>query len=671
VEELLITYAIYGAIALLVFFILRVISVTGSMPRLDVRIPFSEIIKREDCPAYVLQMFRERERQLEGMGFIYCYAIRSEHQEVRPNRYRYGLVYFNREKETYASLLSPAATEELVFTLVEFNTFFKNGERLATLDGRKFRIDVHIPNTIFQDSYSGSLQTQWQLHQHYLHHHPGLETRTFAETGEGFQAMVDEENRYHKDYIALLVKEGFLIKTGEDRYKEDWRKSSRSVGKSFSDVAKIVNTTRQKELSGQKINVPVEMEIENYENARHRQTIREQVSSGKVMFLGFSMMVFLVSFSLLLSFQTTLLLLAVLLVHESCHLLAMWMMDYKDWSLLFIPIPGIAAQGRDKAIPYYKQVVANFGGSAPGLLMAIMLWFMLVNGLIPFTSLGLAARVILMLLVINYFKLLPVVPMDGGKILDIILYSRSILPQTVLMVSIFLGLIVLGERYQAPMLWFLALLIPYSYNENRFRGKLLHELQNRLGNRDDVEKKKILHTIFTMLREEPYKQFSLEKKNRLARFLEENVTRKKATAGMALVTMCIYVLVLVLPVVTIVYPVTQGKGAPPLLVEDRGAAAMKKHRITKRRTWNNGRQSIYLYYLRRYRAVGVEYAPLHDGGADTVGNHLPRARLGTHETGRPARLSKRLVRGQRTGIAGAGLSFPFCNVDPEHGGTER
>lgn len=123
-------------------------------------------------------------------------------------------------------------------------------------------------------------------------------------------------------------------------------------------------------------------------------------------------------------FQWTelLLLIPILLFHELGHFVAMKLFGYRDVRMFFIPFFGAAVAGRNYSAPGWKKVVVALAGPVPGLIVGVVLGIMahrLHNELL-FTA-------CLLTLVLNGLNLLPVFPLDGGRVVHVLLFSRHYL----------------------------------------------------------------------------------------------------------------------------------------------------------------------------------------------------------------------------------------------------
>jgi Zn-dependent protease len=114
------------------------------------------------------------------------------------------------------------------------------------------------------------------------------------------------------------------------------------------------------------------------------------------------------------------LLVAILLLHESGHYLGMRLFNYQDVKMFFIPFFGAAVSGRSTSVEGYKEAIVLLLGPLPGILLGLALAFACI-----FIDSPLLRSASLMLIWLNGFNLLPLMPLDGGRILHLILFSRQ------------------------------------------------------------------------------------------------------------------------------------------------------------------------------------------------------------------------------------------------------
>jgi len=140
----------------------------------------------------------------------------------------------------------------------------------------------------------------------------------------------------------------------------------------------------------------------------------------------------------------------VLLVHETGHLLAMRLFGYRNVQMFFIPFFGAAVSGESRNAPAYKEAIVSLLGPVPGVVIGcVLLFFFAATGRELYFNLA------TMFLFINIFNLLPFFPLDGGRFLHTVLFSRNRHLELCFRIFAALALIIVGIALSA---WLLAIL---------------------------------------------------------------------------------------------------------------------------------------------------------------------------------------------------------------------
>jgi len=111
-------------------------------------------------------------------------------------------------------------------------------------------------------------------------------------------------------------------------------------------------------------------------------------------------------------------LVAVLALHEAGHALAMRLFGYQDVRIFFVPFLGAATAGRKTLAPVWQQAVVLLAGPVPGLLLGLLL-----RGLDP-PWLSAAPELAPLLIGLNALNLIPVDPLDGGRLAGLLLFGE-------------------------------------------------------------------------------------------------------------------------------------------------------------------------------------------------------------------------------------------------------
>jgi len=150
-------------------------------------------------------------------------------------------------------------------------------------------------------------------------------------------------------------------------------------------------------------------------------------------------------------------LVGVLFVHELGHWLAMRAFGYRNLKMFFIPFFGAAVSGRHYNVPGWKKAVVSFTGPLPGIVLGAALGFAGVA-----THHPLLIKVGVTAVVLNGFNLLPVLPLDGGWILQAILLSRHHLIELLFRIGAIIALMVASALTDDPVTRYIAIFMAVS-----------------------------------------------------------------------------------------------------------------------------------------------------------------------------------------------------------------
>ena len=113
-------------------------------------------------------------------------------------------------------------------------------------------------------------------------------------------------------------------------------------------------------------------------------------------------------------------LVGVLLFHELGHYAGMRWFNYRDVRMFFIPLFGAAVAGRRTSVEGYQEAIVLLLGPLPGILLGGVLGVICM-----FYDSEMLRSATVTLLAINGFNLLPFMPLDGGRLLHLVLFSRQ------------------------------------------------------------------------------------------------------------------------------------------------------------------------------------------------------------------------------------------------------
>jgi Zn-dependent protease len=145
----------------------------------------------------------------------------------------------------------------------------------------------------------------------------------------------------------------------------------------------------------------------------------EEKKSGSLVLLIITFMLFFSAQIISTKWQEILILVGVLFFHELGHLTAMKLLKYTDLKMFFIPFFGAAASGKNINPTALKSCIVSLMGPLPGIVLSVGLYFLffLTKNYYLFKT----AQVMMLL---NVFNLLPIMPLDGGRFVDVLFVNR-------------------------------------------------------------------------------------------------------------------------------------------------------------------------------------------------------------------------------------------------------
>ena len=173
-----------------------------------------------------------------------------------------------------------------------------------------------------------------------------------------------------------------------------------------------------------------------------------------------------------LSIDMLAILVGVLFVHELGHWMAMRTFGYRNLKMFFIPFFGAAVSGRHYNVPGWKKAVVSFAGPLPGIVLGAAIGFAGISMQQPvLVKIGLTA------VLLNGFNLLPVLPLDGGWILQAILLSRHHLIELLFRLGAIVALIVTAALLHDPVTRYLAILMAVALPAMHKQARITNELR--------------------------------------------------------------------------------------------------------------------------------------------------------------------------------------------------
>ena len=170
----------------------------------------------------------------------------------------------------------------------------------------------------------------------------------------------------------------------------------------------------------------------------------------------------------------TLLLLPILFFHEAGHWVAMRFCRYRNLRMFFIPMFGAAVSGQNWNVPGWKKALVSLAGPVPGIALGVVLGTV---GLLMKKPLLIEASTLALFL--NGFNLLPILPLDGGHVLQATLFCRNRWLDFVFRLLAIAGLLVMGIVGQMKFMPYIAIAMGLALPVVFKLGKVTEELRQQ------------------------------------------------------------------------------------------------------------------------------------------------------------------------------------------------
>jgi hypothetical protein len=338
----------------------------------------------------------------------------------------------NNEQQTYVwigvrTLLNKANPISIVFV-----NFFTDNHLLMTQNERIPRIYSQVSQETNQYFDGESVLKQWHLHQCLLEKLCESKTPQTL-TPESFTSTYEAYAQRELEQL-VRTRELHWVKPGAlYRYSTGiackivfwlmWNRWCKKLNPSAPSRSPVSDPARSE----------ANLILEVNEFKRLQQRSGRSSRRVKSWWLLGSLALFIASYAVLLDPQRLFIFVAVLLLHEGGHVLAMKLFGYRNTAMLFIPFLGALATARKEDATLTEKVYISLAGPLPGLFLGI--------GLAIATSLhhtdpeqfmrwytakeNWTRDVTGILIGLNLFNLMPMYPLDGGQVADLLLFSRN------------------------------------------------------------------------------------------------------------------------------------------------------------------------------------------------------------------------------------------------------
>lgn len=169
-----------------------------------------------------------------------------------------------------------------------------------------------------------------------------------------------------------------------------------------------------------------------------------------------SVVIFIAAFYFIFQWDLSsiLILVMVIFIHEMGHYLAMKAYKYKDLGIFFVPLIGAFASGNKDTVSQKQRLIILFAGPIPGIIIGIGLY---IAGMVRGNNV--MFRFANIFLFINLFNLIPVIPLDGGRIVKSMFFETKEIISTIFLLFSAVAMVLISVYTKTYYLLIIPLLL--------------------------------------------------------------------------------------------------------------------------------------------------------------------------------------------------------------------
>ncbi len=493
-------YTLVAIVAIALFLTQKqLLVVCYRLGKMRFRLPSVVVLPSIEVPAYLHKLSAPVLPALEAHGFQPAFAAKRRLGHVEGLPALPCLVYFAAESGCYAELTPSVGDGRAPGFEVTLTTLSQDQRHLISCNWRRHELFAEPQTIQLHDPEAESFAALYAAHTSRL-----AELELQAHLPLDPEAWCLAQQRLHQESFDAAHEQGLLVPAEGGMAVRPG--AILSYAKGLLRAAKRTTKQWQKmreqgsDLTCDPETAPIESQVIV---TRHLRALLD-TPVPRAMFKGLmlaSALLFLLVFSLLFSWQSGLLILATVALHESGHALAMRWVGYQRITMIFLPPFGAVVSGDPAASRPWQQIFVYLMGPLPGILLGALLYLIYWPNISELVN-----EFALTLLVLNYINLLPLVPLDGGQILRIALFNRSPLLQVLFIGFSGCGLLAVGASFSDPLMLVLGIFLLLGLSGVWREGRLAQSIRPGWNNDQPLSLRlgRLYHAVATHYPKEPF-----------------------------------------------------------------------------------------------------------------------------------------------------------------------
>ena len=494
----------------------------------------------------VKEIVRPQEEFLYSKGFVYKSSQVYDNVWERFNEELHTYYFYNEELDVHAFIDTTPYPGALSGSIISFTTFYESYKRATTFDCFAYNIFPSDESYVF-DHYYGSYEEALESHLH----DRVIEGEVISKGALSEEGAKDYQQYIINENFDEMIKRNILKKvSGGYRYlfTSAYMQYIYEGLKKYKEVKKIYASKGVKVREQQS---PKEHQL--YKTSEEHSLLamlthkpNEKSREGKIRTFLISGALFVLLFGFIgIPWTSMPIIVAVLLIHELGHYFAMKYFGYKDTSIFFIPLFGAAAKGEKEHTKPFEEYIILLAGPLPGMIISLVIGFFMLKDPTLATNTYLQEFAI-MSFVLNFINLLPIYPLDGGRIVHTLVFSRYPKVQFYFFLLSLLVIIIAMLMLKSILLGLFAVALFMGINHNYNLSLLLSDLQKVQS--DVSVKEKIAHYLTS---NERFKKLTIDKKLLLAKEALKLLNTEVSSKLLMFSGMAFYLFLLISPFIVL------------------------------------------------------------------------------------------------------------------------
>jgi Zn-dependent protease/tetratricopeptide (TPR) repeat protein len=487
-----------------------------------------ELIDSTEIPSHIGNLLQPWIDQLithdfSVVSFHKLYADRTEEETF------FGVALQHSSLKTHVGLMARQKPMLLNSVICNFSSYWQETNLNTTNTSNLF---AYSENSLERTQYidRGSVDELWSSHQNFLSSicaTENLQELTVADwiskLEQGSRKLLElrvnkGENYWVNQQEMTCRQHPWLVLKMMVRIIRYQKAKNQHLPKNTNNADDVIDKTQ------------IELEVRNYFDRPQKKAMSR---TWRVGILISSFVLFCVVYAHQFSLIKLVTFVTVLMLHEAGHVLAMRAFGYRDTTMLFIPWLGALATGKKENSSLSEKVWISLAGPLPGIVLGVFLSIVFPSSNVFVRDLS------IMLISLNLFNLLPIYPLDGGHVMNSLVFSRN--PYlTVIFQSIgvfLLGLIGLMQ----PLTLVFAILIAWSITLNFRLAKIKANLRKEFKDSSRGDRESLVRDIFTSLASKQYRHLPVSFKILVVDELLNNEEQNKSKISTRILLSFFYV----------------------------------------------------------------------------------------------------------------------------------